>query len=106
MTKKTTQAEHHLSLRRRVEQDVNLNFIDKLVIFVGPLIPVAAAIQAYDIWVTGNVEGVSLATWSLLTVTSFAMALYGIHHHEKPLILTYIPLFLVNILIVAGILTK
>lgn len=102
-THPSTQVEHHQHLKKRLNKRFKLNFIDRIVIFSGPLIPIAAATQAYAIWVKGETAGVSMLTWSLLTFTAFTMALYAIHHKEKPLLVIYIPLFIVNLTIVLGL---
>ncbi len=47
---KCTVTEHHLSMRKRMGQ-VNFGLIDHLIVFSGPLIPLAVFIQAYNIWV-------------------------------------------------------
>lgn len=100
---KCTQAEHHLSLRQRAGH-VNFNFIDRLIVFSGPLIPIAVFVQAYNVWVLDKVDGLSIITWSLMLFASSTMAIYAVHHRTKPLMLTYIPLVVANGLVVSGIL--
>lgn len=99
---KCTQAEHHLSLRQRAGR-VNFNFIDHLIVFSGPLIPIAVFVQAHNVWILGKTEGLSIITWSLMLFASSTMALYAVHHQTKPLILTYVPLVVANGLVVSGI---
>lgn len=100
---KCTQAEHHLSLRQRAG-GINFGFIDRLIVFSGPLIPLAVFVQAFNVWIGGNSEGLSLITWSLMLFASMTMATYAIYHGTKPLMLTYIPLVVANSLVVSGIL--
>lgn len=102
---KCTQVEHHFSIRQRLGKD-DFNFIDKLVVFAGPLIPVAVFVQAYNVWWLDKVDGLSLFTWSVLLFASLTMATYALHHFVKPLMLTYVPLVLAHSLVVSGIIIK
>lgn len=99
----STQVDHHLSLRKRAgKQEYGL--IDRIVMFTGPLIPLAIFIQAHKVWINNETEGLSILTWSLMLVAAISMALYAIHHRTKPLMFIYIPLVLADLLIVLGIL--
>lgn len=103
--KRCTDAHHHQNVRKRLNiKKFDATIIDKLVYIAGPMIPVAIAPTAYNVWVNEEVAGVSLITWGILSVTSFIMANYAIIHREKLLLLTYVPLFLLNISVVAGVL--
>jgi len=98
-----TQVDHHLSMRKRIGQ-VDFSFIDHLVVFTGPIIPIAIFIQAYSVWILEQTAGLSVVTWSLLLFASSTMAIYATYHKTKPLIVTYVPLTLANGLVVLGIL--
>ena len=100
---KCTVADHHLSLRKR-SGDTQISFIDHLVVFSGPLIPLAVFIQAYNVWVLEKGEGLSIVTWSLMLFASFTMAIYAVKHRTKPLMMVYLPLVTANALVVTGIL--
>lgn len=102
---KCTAAEHHLSMRKRSGQ-LNFGFIDHLIIFSGPLIPLAVFIQAYNVWILDTGEGLSIITWSLLLFASSTMATYAVYHRTRPLMMTYIPLVIANALVVAGIILQ
>ena len=97
-----TVAEHHHHMRRRKGHS-DFGFIDHLIIFSGPLIPIAVFIQAYNIWVLDKGEGLSIITWLLLLFAACTMAIYAIYHRTKPLMFTYIPLVIADSLVVAGI---
>ena len=107
-TKNCTDAVHHQHLRKRFAdvKKYEISLIDRLVFIAGPMIPVAIAPTAYNVWVNEQVEGVSLITWSILSVTSFIMANYAYIHREKVLMLTYTPLFLLNVSVVLGVLVN
>ena len=105
-TKNCTDAVHHQHMRKRIAdaKKFEISLIDRLVFIAGPLIPIAIAPTAYNVWINKEIAGVSLITWGTLTVTSFIMANYALIHKEKALILTYIPLFLLNVTVVVGVL--
>ena len=98
-----TQVDHHLSMRRRIGR-ADFSFIDHIVVFSGPIIPIAIFIQAYSVWVLEQTAGLSVITWSLLLIASFTMAIYAVYHRTRPLIVTYVPLTIANGLVVLGIL--
>lgn len=102
---KSTVAEHHASLRRR-RGKVDNGFIDHLIVFSGPLIPLAVFIQAYNVWVLDKGDGLSIVTWSLMLFASITMAMYAVKHKTKPLMMVYLPLVTANALVVAGILLR
>lgn len=99
----STQVDHHMSLRKRAGAK-EFSFIDHLVMFTGPLIPIAIFLQAHKVWINGETEGLSIITWSLMLIAAISMAAYAIHHRTKPLLFIYIPLVVADVLIVAGIL--
>ncbi len=106
LIKRVTQAEHHLHLRKRFHlRDLkDYSFIDHLVYIAGPMVPIAILPQVLTVWVNRETAGVPLLTWIVLSFTSVIMAAYAIKHKVKPLIITYIPLFFLNIAVVIGIL--
>jgi uncharacterized protein with PQ loop repeat len=69
----------------------------------GVLMPIFTLPQAYTAVVLQEVEGLSLVTWSFYLVSAVVFAIFGIIHKEKLLMLTYIPLALVEIAVVAAI---
>ncbi len=107
-TPKSTDAHHHQHLRKRltISKKFKIGFVDKLVYVAGPLIPIAIAPTAYHVWANDQVQGLVLPTWSILLFTSFSMSLYAVVHKARPLVLTYVPLTLLNAAVVVGILVK
>jgi len=106
-TKNCTDAVHHQHMRSRLtSRKFQLSIIDRLVFVAGPMIPVAIVPTAYAVWIQGQVEGIALPTWIILSATSLTMAVYALLHREKALILTYIPLFFLNSSVVFGVLLK
>lgn len=104
---KSTQVEHHQHLKKRqYGKNFKRTFVDRMVYVAGPMIPIAIIPQAYSVWFQGKAEGAIIHTWAILSVASLSMATYAIVHREKPLIMTYIPLFLLELSVVIGILVK
>ena len=105
--KKYTDALHLARSKKNTQlHDVQLKVFDKLVFIAGPMIPVAIAPTSYNVWVNGQTDGISMLTWCTLSATSFVMACYALLHRDKVLILTYTPLFLLNLSVVIGYLVK
>ena len=74
-----------------------------LVYVAGIATPIITIPQLLKIW-TGDATGVSLFTWVAYTVGAAIFATYGFAHRDKPLIVTYVPLTIVDILVVIGLL--
>ena len=104
---KFTDVQHHQHARKRVDlRKFEATLIDRLVFIAGPMIPIAIAPTAYDVWFSDGAEGVTLTTWMILSCTSLVMAWYAVLHKEKALVLTYIPLFFLNLSVVVGVLVQ
>ncbi len=99
---------HHYHLRKRgivASRDTwAVKILDRLIFVVGALGPIMTLPQLYGIWVTRQAEGVSLISWSSYFVFSMIWILYGVVHKEKPIIYTYTLWFVIEGLIIIGIL--
>ncbi len=73
---------------------------------IGLSVPLITLPQLWVIWRSPSLEGVSLFTWAFYALQAAVFAIFAIRHHEKPLIFTYVPLFIVQFGIVIGILVK
>jgi len=105
--KHTTDVHHHQHIRKhRTTIAFDATLIDKLVFIAGPLTPIAIAPTAYNVWFGDAAAGTTLSTWLILSCTSFVMASYALRHHALALVLTYIPLFMLNVAVVIGVLVK
>ena len=91
---------------RHLHKKSALNYksiIEKLAYIAGILNPICTLPQLFQIWINKNTEGVSMFTWFSFFIISIIMTLYGFAHKEKPLILMYGFLVLINFFIVLGI---
>lgn len=105
---RSTDAHHHqhIRLKRQATKKSKATIVDRLVYIAGPMIPVAILPTAYAVWFADGADGIALPTWIILSCTSFVMSIYAVVHKEKPLVLTYIPLFFLNISVVVGSLIR
>ncbi|HEX5797275.1 MAG TPA: hypothetical protein VFX86_02700 [Candidatus Saccharimonadales bacterium] len=85
-----------------VKKHKNKN-LDQLTYFIGFMIPILTIPQTYNVIISKQTLGVSLATWSFYLFASLLFAWFGIVHKEKLLIITYVPLAILEILIVVGL---
>ena len=80
--------------------------MDRLTYAVGLLLPVMTLPQAYDVWASHDVGGVSVLTWSLYAGVSLIFVMFGFRHKERLLVVTYLPMFVVELVIIMGLLIK
>ena len=76
---------------------------DRLMSVAAVIHPLTATPQVYAIYTTHDVSGVSLWTWFGFMVIGLIFLLYGILHKIKPFIVTQILWFVVDFLIVLGV---
>jgi len=77
-------------------------FVDRLVYFVAIIVPFINIPQAVKIWYFHDVGGISLISWVGFLITSFFWLIYGIAYKQKPLIIMYTSLTIIQFLIVIG----
>lgn len=65
--------------------------------------PIMTLPQLIEVF-AGNTAGVSLLTWSMYTLMSLIFAIYGVVTREKILMIAYIPMFIIEVGIIAGLL--
>lgn len=66
--------------------------------------PLSALPQVYTIYVSQNVAGVSLWTWIGFMFIGFIFLAYGLVHRLKPIIVTQIIWFIVDAMVIIGVL--
>ena len=104
----------HLHLRKRVShpnvcepfpaRSLKMRLLDHLMYAVAILSPLALFPQAFRVFVEGDVGGLSLLTWLLLSAGNLLWLTYGLVHREKQIILANGITFVFNLSIVIGIL--
>lgn len=101
---------HHLHKRKRKQQPKDDNpaldhfkeQMDKFIYVVCIAAPLFAAPQAWKIWSQHNAGGVSLITYVGFLFINITWIIYGFLHKEKPVIILYCSLFVVNSIITVG----
>ena len=71
------------------------------VALIGPLVTLP---QLVEIWSRGADAGVSIITWAGYLALSVFWLSYGIMHKEKPIIIANVLYFVINLIIVIGLL--
>jgi len=102
---------HHLSLRKRLakglepypSRDVLKRALDHLMFFVAFFVPVALLPQVFQIYIHHSAAGLSIYTWSALTVANILWAFYGYVHKDKPILIANILITILNFSVVVGI---
>lgn len=90
-------------LYKQLSRKQETNIIDKLMSLAAVIHPLTATPQVYSIYSTHNVSGISLLTWFGFMTLGLVFLAYGIVHKLKPFILTQILWFIIDFLIVAGV---
>jgi len=78
-------------------------YIETAAYIAGILGPIMTIPQAWKIFAEKSAEGVSLISWGSYILFAFVWLAYGIHHKEKPLIITMLLWIIIEIVIVTGI---
>lgn len=76
--------------------------MDKFIYIICIAAPLFAAPQAWKIWTQHNAGGISLITYTGFMFINVVWVVYGFLHKEKPVILLYCSLFVVNSIITLG----
>lgn len=77
-------------------------YMDKFIYIACIAAPLFAAPQAWKIWTQHNAGGVSLITYIGFLFINITWIIYGLLHKEKPVIILYCSLFVVNSIIAVG----
>ncbi|MBI4895611.1 MAG: hypothetical protein HY831_03915 [Candidatus Aenigmarchaeota archaeon] len=106
---KPTGAVHHIHKRNRPKKSgqhllskERIKMLDKIILIISIINPLTILPQLYNVWVNKNALGVSLTTWSLFTLFSIPMFIYGYVHKEKPIMIMYAMFLVLNMLVVIG----
>lgn len=77
---------------------------EKMALVAGVLQPMMTIPQVWKIYTAQSAEGVSLITWVGFAVFGLVFLVYGIIHNLKPIWITQIIWFSLQIMVVIGIL--
>lgn len=76
--------------------------MDRLIYVVCFATPIVAIPQAWKIWSKQNADGISLISYSGFLIANIIWIIYGLIHKEKPVIILYSFLLIVNFFIALG----
>jgi uncharacterized protein with PQ loop repeat len=93
---------HHLY--RHMTKKQRRTMVDHLMSVAAIAHPLTALPQVYSIYTTRNVSGISLVTWLGFMLLGLVFWAYSIIHRIKPFIVTQTLWFIVDLLVVIGIL--
>lgn len=104
------EALHHQHTRKRVYQNLEpyphddrlKHLVDRLIYFVALFSVVMTIPQIVNIWVEHDASGVSPLSWGAYSLGAFVWCVYGILHKEKPLIMIYGLILVMDLVIVVG----
>lgn len=107
-----TIAIHHLHKRKRIHEkhekyphpDKWKRFLDKLVYVMGIVAPMWVIPQIIKIWRIQDSSGVALITWAAYLFGAMVLFMYAFSHKEKPLIMMYGGLIIVDLSLIISIL--
>jgi uncharacterized protein with PQ loop repeat len=102
---------HHYHLRKRIHQKHEpfphpqklKRSYDKFISFVAFVAPLSNIPQLNKVWIEKDVMGVSVISWALFSIISLIWLGYGILHKEKPIIVSNILWFFIQLSIVIGV---
>ncbi len=92
---------HH---KTRINKEKLRKEIDALCYAGSVFMPLTATPQIYQLYVTQNAGGLSIAMWILYSIGVIPFLLFGIIHKEKQLIILNILWLIANSLMIIGIL--
>jgi len=92
----------HLYKHLSKKQEVTI--VDKLMSVAAVIHPLTALPQVFKIYTSHDVAGISLWTWLGFMTLGLVFLAYGVVHNIKPFIVTQVLWFIVDSLVVTGIL--
>ena len=104
MVQSGTALHHHHKRKTNSSRKNLIKWADKLIYFAGGIAILMTIPQILKIWIEQNPLGVSLATWGTYTILHFFWIFYAILHKARPLLIVYTAGFIMNALIVIGLL--
>lgn len=94
-------AKQFLNYRMNREE---ITFIDKAMLVVAIVHPLSALPQVFDIYSNQSAENVSLVTWVSFMLIGIIYTIYAVIHRLKPMIISQILWYAVDLSIIIGIL--
>jgi len=90
-------------LHKHLSKKATTALVDRLMSVAVVMHPLTAIPQIYAIYTTHDVSGVSLLTWLGFMLLGLVFLAYGVLHKIKPFIVTQVLWFVVDLLVVVGV---
>jgi MtN3 and saliva related transmembrane protein len=102
--------EHHIHRRKRraagtepyPSRSFYLRTLDNVAIIAGIIGPIMTVPQIYDIFSSHSAAGVSGLSWLAFGILDIPFILYGIAHHDRLILVTYILWCTANLTVAFG----
>lgn len=78
----------HERLEPYPNPDAFKRFLDKIMMGVALIGPLATLPQVYQVFMTQDTKGLSLVTWTVWVLLSCVWLVYGLLHKEMPIVLS------------------
>lgn len=75
---------------------------NRLVFAAGIATPIFTLPQVFEIWYMKNAAGVSVISWAAYFIIAVIFSIYGIILKEKPIIIMYASMALLDVFIIVG----
>ncbi len=103
-----TALKHHAKRTRIIKgmplvENWATRLMDLIIYPIGFLSMAMAIPQAYSVWVSGSVEGLSLVSWTSWTIFAILWTIYGFVHKNRVLIIIHGGWIFMNGLVALGI---
>ena len=101
---------HHQSFRKRGARGTEpipatralLRILDRTVLIVGIIGPLMTVPQILKIFILQDATGVSVIFWGMCALLDIPWILYGLIHHERPILVTYTMWLVMNVIVFFG----
>ncbi len=96
-------AQHNHLLHFHIDGKKRITMFDKLMLVAAFIYPATALPQVIQVF-RGNTDGVSILSWAGFACFVTLFLIYSIIHRIKPMIITYAMWWIIDVLVVVGIL--
>ena len=76
--------------------------VDKIILAIAIVGPISHIPQLIKIWYYKNATGVSVISWSAFSIMSFFWLIYGILHKDRPIVIMFSILTVVQAMVAIG----
>ena len=97
---------HHTHKKSEGKTSNLIRLIDRSAYLMGAVTIAINVPQLITVWTSPSTAGVSIVSWIGFSLGSLFWIIYGLLHHEKPIIVINGGLIIIQVLIVAGLVLR